>query len=75
MKQKMFKVVLKNDHDPENLHNSLMKLVHPLSAFPNADAKHVAVVPAWLDSLPNKVAMKQAFLEIIKGDDVAASNW
>ncbi|HME55965.1 MAG TPA: hypothetical protein VKM55_27425 [Candidatus Lokiarchaeia archaeon] len=60
---------MKNDHDPELLHDMLVKIVHPLLATPPGQSDHVSIVPAYLDSPPNKVQMKQAFLEIIKPDE------
>ncbi len=68
MKQKMTPIILKNDHDPEPFHDANKKLVHPLAAIPTSKARHIAQIPAWIDSLPNRVAMKAAFLEMIKPD-------
>jgi hypothetical protein len=68
MKQKMTAITLKNNHDLEMFHNQLKKVGHPLSASINSSSKVIAQVPAWIDSLPNRVAMKGIFLEIIKGD-------
>nr|MDO8084544.1 hypothetical protein [Candidatus Sigynarchaeum springense] len=68
MKPKMTPIILKNDHDPEPFHDANKRLVHPLAAFPASEARHVAQVPAWIDSLPNRVAMKALFLEMINPD-------
>ncbi len=68
MKQKMTEVILKNDHDPEPFHDAHKRLVHPLGASPASQSMHVVQIPAWIDGIPNRVAMKATFLEMIKPD-------
>ncbi|MEX2684092.1 MAG: hypothetical protein Q6373_021160 [Candidatus Sigynarchaeota archaeon] len=68
MKQKMTPIILRNDHDPEPFRDANKKLVHPLAASPASISMHIAQIPAWIDSLPNRVALKATFLEIIKPD-------
>ena len=60
---------LKNDHDPEPMHNVLSKIIHPLSATPPGQPGKIAIVPAYLDAVPNRVQAKVTFLEIIKPDE------
>ena len=69
MKKNTTTIILKNDHDPEALHNMLVKIVHPLSATPPGQSKNSSIVPAYLDAVPNKVQAKVTFLEIIKPDE------
>ena len=47
----------------------LIKIVHPLSANQPGHAENVSIVPTYLDSVPNKVQMKFAFLDIIKPEE------
>ncbi len=68
MKQKMTPISLKNNHDPEPFHDQYKSVVHPLAASPASQSGSIAQIPAWIDMLPNRVAMKAAFLEIIKPD-------
>ncbi|MBN2153506.1 MAG: hypothetical protein JW839_18775 [Candidatus Lokiarchaeota archaeon] len=68
MKQKMTAVILRNDHDPEPFHDANRRLVHPLAASFASQSAQVARIPAWIDTLPNRVAMKATFLEMIKPD-------
>jgi hypothetical protein len=68
MNQKMTKVTLKNEHDPDTLRNPLLRAVHPLAASHASRSMNIVHVPAWIDTMLNRVAMKQAFLEIIKPD-------
>jgi hypothetical protein len=68
MKRKMTPIILKNNHDPEPFHDLHKRLVHPLAASPASQSDRIAQIPAWIDMLPNRVAMKAAFLEIIKPD-------
>jgi len=69
MKKNTATIILKNDHDPEALHNMLGKIVHPLLASPPGLSKNISIVPAYLDSVPVKFQVKKTFLEIIKPDE------
>jgi hypothetical protein len=68
MKQKMTISTLRNDHDPEPFHDLHKRVVHPLAASPASRSRHVVQIPAWIDVLTNRVAVKATFLEIIKPD-------
>jgi hypothetical protein len=68
MKQKMTSITLKNDHDPEPFHDLQKRGVHPLAASIASNSRHIVQIPAWIDAIANRVAMKAAFLEIIKPD-------
>ncbi|NMC03615.1 MAG: hypothetical protein GYA24_00310 [Candidatus Lokiarchaeota archaeon] len=68
MTQKTIAIQLKNNHDPEPFHDLHKKLVHPLAASPGSLSGTVVQIPAWIDTMANHVAMKAAFLELVKPD-------
>ncbi len=57
---------LKNEHVEGQFRNPFVKMNHPLAASPGDRMQGVYLVPAWINSLENKIRVKMTFLEIIK---------
>ena len=59
-------ISLQNHHQDEELHNPLLKVLHPLSMKKIEAGGTILTIPSWIGTPRNKIELKEITLELLK---------